>query len=163
EGDPVLDGRVAVFALGEEIITSRGKTVGPVELDQMVADPRGNGQYNQDAERDEPTPAPLFWPHVPRPKLALLWATPLAHRRNIGRLCLRSRRVPDETRGSFFCTRAVNRPDSVRQKLLSCRGCVTHSLQVNYVGGIGIVHAPENLGRSRLYSSSRPGNGAIWR
>jgi hypothetical protein len=46
EGDSVLDGRLAPFALGQKLITGGGKTIGPVEFDQMIGNPSANGQRN---------------------------------------------------------------------------------------------------------------------
>jgi hypothetical protein len=45
----------------------------------------------------------------------------------------------EEIRDSFFALSGESRP--LRQKLLSWRGGMTHSLQVIYVGGIRIDYA----------------------
>ena len=40
---------------------------------------------------------------------------------------------------------------------------MTHSLPINYGGGIGIVYAPEAVGSAWLYSCSRSGDPPVRR
>ncbi len=42
-------------------------------------------------------------------------------------------------------------------------GCVTHSMPIIYVDGIGIVYTPEAVGSPRINSSSRTSHGALRR
>src|SRR5438046_9937787 len=60
-------------------------------------------------------------------------------------------------RGSFFGLRRSRENPWFRG------GCVTHSMAVTYVGGIGIVYAAEAVGSPWLNSSPGPDDRPLWR